>query len=140
MTLRARFGIGILSAALAASATPAAAKDICVSDGDHRHRFKGVKSLKKPGSISALTGLFINAGFVAPSTGTAIVRGDGAVLIGITVHGSDPEPTSTGVGFAFTMLGDASFAASGSYRYADAPDIGYLASWTPIDCKTIVVP
>ena len=99
-----------------------------------------MKSLKKPGSISALTGLFINGSLVAPSTGTAIVRGDGSVRIGITVHGADTEPTGTDVDFVFTMLGDASFAASGSYRYADDPSNGSLASWTPIDCKTIVVP
>jgi hypothetical protein len=140
MKLRARFGVCILSAALAASAVPATAKDICVSDGAHRHKFKGVKSLKKPGSISALTGLFINGDLVAPSSGTAIVRGDGAVLIGITVHAADTDPTGTGVEFTFQMLGDASFTASGSYRYADDPEIGSLASWTPIDCKTIVVP
>jgi hypothetical protein len=139
MALRA-FGAILWSAVLAASAAPAAAKDVCVSDNAHRFKFKGVKALKKPGSISPLTGFFVNGDFVAPATGTAIVRGDGSVRIGITVHGAEPEPTATDVDFVFTMLGDASFTASGSYRYADDPDVGYAASWTPIDCKTIAVP
>jgi len=140
MTPRVRLGLVLSVLSMLGAALPAAAKDVCVSDEAHRLRFKGVKSLKKPGSISPLTGFYVNGDFVAPSTGTAIVRGDGSVLIGITVHGADTDPTGTDVDFVFTMLGDASFTASGSYRYADAPDVGYLASWTPIDCKTIVVP
>jgi hypothetical protein len=35
---------------------PASAKDVCIEYGTTSFRFKGVKSLKKPGSISPPTG------------------------------------------------------------------------------------
>jgi hypothetical protein len=123
-----------------ASALPAAAKDICIQDGVILLHFKGVKSLKKPGSVSPLHGFYTNGSQTSSITGTAFVRADGSVSFGVHVHAAGVSAKSTDVDFLFTMTGDKDFNATGSYRYLDGPTFGSDSTWTPIPCSTFAVP
>jgi hypothetical protein len=113
---------------------PAHAKDVCVQAGTAKFVFKKVKALKKPGAVVPLQGIYILGGSI-PATGTAIVRADGSVVFGVLVHTTPPLGA-----YAFTasLEGDASFTASGTFEATDG-SIGAGMSWTPIDCKTVVL-
>lgn len=113
---------------------PAHAKDVCVQAGTAKFVFKKVKAFKKPGAVVSLQGIYILDGS-APATGTAIVRADGSVAFGVVVHTTPPLGA-----YAFTasLEGDASFTATGTYLATDGT-IGAGMSWTPIDCKTVVL-
>jgi len=119
---------------------PAAAKDVCVEDGTTSFRFKGVRSLKKPGSISPLNGFFTNGSVHVPVTGTAFTRSDGSVAIGVYVHAGGTTPASMDVDFVYDLVGDASLSATGVYRYLDGQLGGYESIWAPIACKMLATP
>jgi hypothetical protein len=135
-----RVCLGVVLSLITAPALPAAAKDICIQDGVILLHFKGVKSLKKPGSVSPLHGFYTNGSQTSSITGTAFTRADGSVSIGLYVHAAGVAAASTDVDFMFTMTGDREFNATGSYRYLDGPSFGSASSWTPISCKTFPVP
>ena len=115
-------------------AAPALAKDVCVQAGSAQFVFKKVKALKKPGAVAPLQGIYILAGSV-PVNGTAIVRADGSVAFGVLVHTTPPLGA-----YAFTasLEGDATFTATGTFEATDG-SIGAAMSWTPIDCKSVVL-
>jgi hypothetical protein len=127
-------------AALVGASAPASAKDVCVQDGVTSFRFKGVKSLKKPGSVSPLNGFFTNGSQHAPVTGTAFTRSDGSVAIGVYVHAGGTTPASIDVDFVYDLVGDASLSATGVYRYTDGQVNGYAATWNAISCKLLPTP
>ena len=138
MTLRARLGLVLPLISLVA--LPAAAKDICIQDGVILMRFKGVKSLSKPGNVTPLHGFYTNGSQISPLTGTAFTRADRTVAIGVYVHTADVAAAGTCTDFIFTMTGDKEFNATGSYRYLDSPTSGSASTWTPIPCNTLAVP
>lgn len=140
MTFRARLGLVLPLISVLAASLPAAAKDICIQDGVILLAFKGVKSLKKPGSVAPLHGFYTNGSQVSSITGTAFTRADGSVSIGVYVHTAGVDPMSADVDLMFTMVGDKEFNATGSYRYLDGPTFGSASTWTPIPCKTLAVP
>ena len=124
--------------ALLFAALPAAAKDICVQQGDQRLVFKKVKSLKKRGAIVPLSGVFLQAGDAGPITGTAFVRSDGQVVVGVTVIGHN---FSEGIDrdILIQMVVDpATLSGNGTYQTVG----GGLTSdgWQPIDCRDVVLP
>jgi hypothetical protein len=125
---------------LLGAAAPASARDVCVEDGVTSFRFKGVKALKKPGSISPLNGFFTNGSQHAPVSGTAFTRLDGSVAIGVYVHAGGTTPASMDVDFVYDLVGDAALSATGVYRYLDGQVGGYAATWSPIPCKMLPTP
>ena len=140
MLNRIALGFCLSLATLVGAAGPASAKDVCVQDGVTSFRFKGVKSLKKPGSISPLNGFFTNGSQHAPVTGTAFTKSDGSVVIGVYVHGGGTTPASMDVDFVYDLVGDASLSATGVYRYTDGQVNGYAATWTAVSCKALPTP
>lgn len=73
---------------------------------------------------------------VVPVTGTAIVLADGSVNFGILAHTTPPLGAYS---FTASLEGDASFAATGTFEATDG-SISAPMTWTPIDCKTLVLP
>jgi hypothetical protein len=140
MPRRTALGLALSMLALLWVPSPASAKDVCTQDGVTRFRFKGVKSLKKPGSISPLNGSFTNGSQHVPVTGTAFTRADGNVVIGVHVHAGGAATTSSDVEFAYSLVGDATLSATGSYRYLDGQIYGYEATWAHMPCNMLPVP
>jgi hypothetical protein len=131
----------LASAALIAAllaAAPAAAKDVCVQDAFTNYLvFPRAKPPKKPGRTALLQGLYVREGVSFPLSGSALVRADGSVVFGVTVHA-----VATGADFvyAMTMVGDASFAASGYYDTDGDGGIDASQAWSPVDCGSLTLP
>jgi hypothetical protein len=118
----------------------AAAKDVCVMDDVDFLVFKGVKSLKKPGRVVPLYGIYVHtaSGRSFPIAGSATVRSDGQVVFGVLVHAllSDGPQHDISV----TMIGDATFQAVGHTDSDGDGDVNTSDSWNPIDCDGVVLP
>ena len=120
----------------------ASARDVCVQDDAGYWLFKKVKIPKKPGSIAPLTGVYVEAGEVAPASGTGYVIADGRVVVGMTAHGFAPLDNKVlTTNRAVTFAVDAkTFQGVG---YTDVDGDGSLDTsdgWTPVDCSEVVLP
>lgn len=119
-------------------AAPVSAKDACVQDSFTNFLvFHKAKPPKKPGSAALLQGLYVHQGVSFPLSGSAIVRADGSVVFGVTV-----QAVATGADFVYsmTMVGDASFSATGYYDTDGDGGIDTSQGWNAVDCKTLIVP
>lgn len=79
--------IGLVAAALLPLSAAVQAKTICLNTfGSSSFQLKlvGVASLKKPGSVSALKGIYREGSLVGPVTGSAMTNADGTVTVGLT--------------------------------------------------------
>lgn len=132
-----------LAAALSAlllAAAPAAAKDVCVTETGPPNVlvFKKVKKLKKPGTAIPLQGFYLIEEGVCPLSGAATVISDGSVWFGATAHCL--LTAEVGVNVQWGGHGSTDFDAS---THVDRDGDGVFDSsdgWTPIDCKTVVLP
>jgi hypothetical protein len=118
----------------------AQAKDVCVEQGTERLVFKKVKALKKPGTIVPLNGVYIETGGlggVGVMSGTAFVRSDGEVVFGVYINGTYTAGVGLGYDITINMIGAPTFDADGYYVRNGALTSD---SWTPIDCKDVVLP
>ena len=116
----------------------ASAKDICVQSSlGETVIFRKVKRLKKPGQVSPLHGIYINGSAVAPISGTAVVRGNGSVMIAYFSHSM-----LTGVvNFTSTLIGTRDFTATGEFdNDGDYSSQGISFSISPVSCKGISIP
>ena len=118
----------------------ASAKNVCVESEFGTWVFQKVKPLKKRGSTVPLQGVFIEAGEPGPFHGTAYVRPDGQVVFGVFVHGLLDANENLVQDRSMTMLGDATFAATGEIDYTGDGATDDDLTWVVIDCKTVVLP
>ena len=138
--------LGIAALLVIATSGAAFAKDVCVnvdSGGDIGSiKFKGVKKLK-PGGAVALNGLWVQYLDVIPVSGTAIMRSDGKVEIGVQLF-SLGSFGGTGVMSAAKVTAyDATLAGPGFFDNQDdagdsTPD-GYI-TFASIDCGMFNLP
>ena len=132
-----------LAAALSAlllAAAPAAAKDVCVTETGVPNVlvFKKVKKLKKPGTVIPLQGFYVIGGEACALSGAAVVLADGSVSFGATAHCQITPGVGNDVHFGAD--GAADFDAA---THVDRDGDGAVDSsdgWTPIDCKSVVLP
>lgn len=119
-------------------AIPASAKDACVQDAFTNYLvFRKAKPPKQPGRTALLQGLYVRQGVSFPLSGSALVRADGSVVFGVTVHA-----VATGADFVYsmTMVGDETFAATGYYDTDGDGGIDSSQGWSPVDCKALTLP
>ena len=130
--------LAITSWLIAVGVAPAAAKNLCLSDGANSFVFESPKKLK-PGKSIALRGIYVLDGVLSsPFDGSAIMRSDKSVAIGLFVHnvvnGSNNFTlewvTST------TLAGEAGYDADGDFRTTDDGTL----SLSVVDCKTVTIP
>jgi hypothetical protein len=110
------------------------AKDVCIqlgTTGQGTFVFRAVKKLK-PGSAVPIAGFFFNPGS-EPVAGTAIMRANGQVLVGFTLHADN-------AGFVQTMTATTDGAFNGSLVITGGFGAGAVLSFAPIDCKTVTIP
>ena len=138
--------LGIAALLAIATSGAAFAKDVCVhidsggAFGDIV--FKSVKKLK-PGGAVALSGLWALSTDAIPVSGTAVMRSDGKVEIGLQLFSLGAFGGTGVMAAAKVTADDATFAGSGFYENEDdggnnTPD-GSI-TFTSIDCATIVLP
>jgi hypothetical protein len=117
----------------------ASAKDACVSDNfGHDYVFRKIKSLKKPGQVTPLSGLYLpTTGGAFPIAGTALVRADLSVTVGILIHA-----TSAPLGNTFTAdwNGVATLAGTGTYDADGDYEPDGPITFTSVDCATLTIP
>jgi hypothetical protein len=126
------------------AAAPAAAKDICVTETGPTNVliFKNVKKLKKPGTAIPLQGLYLvdaaGGTRACALSGAASVIADGSVWFGVTAHCLlTPDVGKT---VQFGGHGSADFNAGTHVDRDGDGTVDNSDAWTPIDCKTVVLP
>lgn len=117
----------------------AAAKDVCLTDQfNTSYVFRKVKKLKA-GVAVPLTGfrVLLNQD-VLPIEGTAMMKSDGTVVAGMTVHGF--LTAQGGDLLVRWTAADASLAGSGVYDLSplDGPEGGF--TFTSVACSTVTIP
>lgn len=129
--------IGLVSAALLPLSAPVMAKDICISlfGGARTVKFKAVKSLKKPGSVSPLVGTWEWGGDHVPVSGMAVTRADGLVNYGFIVYGMAVYPDSGRIDVVGAAQ-DLSAASSATDINGDFVEDN-TAPITAFDCKLL---
>jgi len=132
-------GASFLLASTIASPLVANAADVCLSDGfGHKYVFKKVKALKKPGAVSPLSGIFLPlTGGAFPVAGTALVRADLSVVVGILVHGTSALLGNT---FSADWSADTTLAGTGTYDGDGEYESDGAIVFTSLDCKTVTIP
>ena len=128
-----------VSLAVVGFVTQASAKDVCLKDQfNNSYVFRKVKTLRA-GAAVPLTGFEVLLNLdVLPIEGTAMMRTDGTVIAGMTVHG---QLTAQGVdALVRWFASDATLAGSGDYDLSplDGPEGGY--TFTSVDCATVAIP
>jgi len=121
-------------------AAPAVAKDVCVTETSFPNLlvFKNVKKLKKPGTAIPLQGFYVNGGEACALSGAATVVSDGSVRFGATAHCLLAPGITSNVYFGGS--GSADFAAGTHVDDDGDGSEDYSDGWTPIDCKTVILP
>ena len=132
--------IALLLGIVLGFANPASARNVCVESQFGTWVFQKVKSLKKRGSTVPLQGVFIEADEPGPFHGTAYVRPDGQIVFGVFVHGLLDANENLIQDRSMTMLGDATFAATGEIDFDGDGATDDDLTWAVIDCKTVVLP
>jgi hypothetical protein len=126
-----------------AGSTASFARDVCVDFFGGPVVFKKVKRLR-PGGAVPLDGVWIVAQETIPVTGTAVMRSDGSVRLGLQVFSMSPDGVPGAVNTTVVIkAADETFAGTGVWENEDdtgndAPD--GAATFTSIDCATVVVP
>ena len=138
--MKATLAIALLTLAVVLAPAAASAKDVCVASEFGTWVFQKVKPLKKRGSTVPLQGVFIEAGEPGPFHGTAYVRPDGQIVFGVFVHGLLAANENLIQDRSMTMLGDATFAATGEVDFDGDGATDDDLTWAVIDCKTVVLP
>jgi hypothetical protein len=139
--------LGIAALLAIATSGAAFAKDVCVhldgGSGDIGDIvFKSVKRLK-PGGAVALSGLWAYSTDAIPVSGTAVMRSDGKVEVGVQLFSLGAFGGTGVMAAAKVTADDATFVGSGFYENEDdggnnTPD-GNI-TFASIDCATIVLP
>ena len=132
--------IALLLGIVLGFANAASARNVCVESQFGTWVFQKVKSLKKRGSTVPLQGVFLEAGEPGPFHGTAYVRPNGQVVFGVFVHGLLDANENLTQDRSMTMLGDATFAATGEIDFDGDGATDDDLTWVVIDCKTVVLP
>jgi hypothetical protein len=132
--------IGLLALLVLSAPSAASAKNVCVESQFGTWVFQKVKPLKKRGSTVPLQGVFVEAGEPGPFHGTAYVRPDGQIVFGVFVHGLLDANENLVQDRSMTMLGDATFAATGEIDFDGDGATDDDLTWAVVDCKTIVLP
>lgn len=132
------WGTLALIVALVGGVSAASAKDICVQDnqGAVNWVFKKVKGLK-PGKATALNGIYSPGTINAPVSGTAFMRSNGDVHIGVFVHSMAPF---SGVNINVNEITDATFTGTGYYENSGDSTADGTINWTSVDCSTVPAP
>jgi hypothetical protein len=139
----ARTGWALLAMLLGMAPASALAKDICVQEFPFglTYVFSKVKTLR-PGRVVPLTGarVFAIGSNVVPVDGTAVMRADGTVNIGVLVHNMSPSLSQPTNSFLVSMEADGAFTGTGTIDgdgdfQADGP-----VTWTAVDCASITIP
>lgn len=118
------------------------AKDICLLDSYQAKWRINFKPLKKPGQFSTVTGFRLEDKIV-PVYGTALMRGDGDIKLGLYANRSQDVPGFTD--FTVSIVGSKLFFTRSTTESADGKlvDVGGTVSeaftLTQIDCKTAVI-
>lgn len=126
--------VAILAAPLLANA-----KDLCIQDNfNSEYVFRKVKSLKKPGQTSPLTGIYLSSqGGAYAVAGTALVRADLSIRVGIMIHATSAP---TGNSFLADWSADQTLAGTGTYDSdGDFQDDGAI-TFTAIECSSLTIP
>ncbi len=124
---------------VAGFATQAAAKDVCLTDQfNTSYVFRKVKKLKAGVAIPLTEFRLLVNQDVLPIEGTAMMKTDGTVVVGMTVHGLGTAQAAD-VLVRWTAA-DASLAGSGLYDVSplDGPEGGI--TFTSVDCGTVAIP
>jgi hypothetical protein len=143
--LKARLACLVFGAASLAPAAVALAKDICVKDSDGgSFVFRKVDTLR-PGRVVRLTGVRVNpfvgpSRQVAPVDGTAVMRPDGTVTIGLLVHSMGPLLSDPGSSFVVAVQTDAAFSGVGTSDFNGDFRADVAVTWTSTDCGAIAIP
>jgi hypothetical protein len=113
----------------------ASAKDVCISVNDSWYYVLKNAKKPRPGGAVALHGMFISMSTSAPVAGTAIMRKDGTVKVGIFVH-----RIGSGANFTDAVTGDAHFNATGAYDVTGDYHGDKPTTWTRVACDTVTIP
>jgi hypothetical protein len=133
---RALAPVGLIAVLLVAGA--ASAKSVCVQDAFSNYLvFRKAKAPAKPGATALLQGLYVDTGASFPFSGSAIVRANGDVVFGVTVHA---VLIGGNYVYAMTRVGDSSFDATRNYDTDGDGDVDASQSWTPVDCGSLALP
>lgn len=121
----------------------APARDICVHEipVGLTYLFTDVKALR-PGHVVPLKGarIFALGSNAVPVDGTAVMRTDGRVIVGVLVHNMSPSLSQPTGSFIVSMDTDAHLTGTGTldtdgdFR-ADIP-----VTWTNVDCASVAIP
>jgi hypothetical protein len=132
--------LALVLSILVLAAAPAVAKDVCVTETSFANLlvFKKVKKLKKPGTAIPLQGFYVTGGETCAVSGAATVISDGSVWFGATAHCLLTPGVSKNVYFG--AHGDADFLAATHVDSDGDGALDYSDGWTPIDCKTVILP
>lgn len=141
----------VVLALLLTTASASLAKDICVSATADavpfgKFVFRKVKSLK-PGSAVNLAGIWFdydNPTGIVPVTGTAVMKSDGTVRLGVQVFNGIHDATYN---YSFNADTDGAFVGSGELQTVEPDNLSFILSTsfatlglTALDCKTVVIP
>jgi hypothetical protein len=134
--------IGLVAAALLPMAAPVTAKNICVNVFGSTTPLKlvGVKPLKKPGSVSPLTGIYREGSIVGPITGSAMTNMDGTISLSFTWH---IAKTTFDRDIIYSAVVPDSTFLGGDWSYDNTGDHqidGGGVSATALNCKDFTLP
>jgi len=132
-----------LAILIAMAPASAFAKDICVHElpVGVTYRFTDVKTLR-PGHIIALKGarIFAPTSNAVPVDGTAIMRTDGRVIVGVLVHNMSPSLSQPSGSFIVSMDTDADLTGTGAMDTDGDFRGDFAVAWTNVDCASVAIP
>jgi len=137
-----RFGWALLTMLLGLAPAQALAKDVCIRQtGSGRYIFRAVKTLR-PGRVVPLTGAFVFPGFdfAFPVDGTAVMRADGTVNIGVMVHSMNASPSPTSSSFLVVLEANADFTGTGTVDLDGDFSPNDTVAWTSVSCSSVAIP
>ena len=112
--------VGLAAAVLLPLSASLQAKTICINTFNSTSQLKIVmKSIKKPGQFSAITGIYRENNLVAPISGAASVEADGTITIGFKWHLMGRAEQGRGIDFGGSGL---SQSLVGTYFYGSGDD------------------
>src|SRR5262245_9224169 len=134
--------LGIALSLVIGGSSAAFARDVCVNfAGAGDIVFKKVKRLK-PGGAIPLDGIYVLGTTTSPVSGTALMRSDRTVRLGLQLFTRAPDGQGGTVNSTVTVkAADETYAGTGLWENepADGTPDG-VATFTSIDCATVVIP
>jgi hypothetical protein len=133
--------LGLVLSLVIGGSSASFARDVCVEWGFGQIAFKKVKRLK-PGGAVPLDGIWVSGKITVPVTGTAIMRSDGSIRLGLQAFSRDPEGLGGNVNTTVAIkAADETYAGTGFWENEPGDTIpDGIATFTSIDCATVVVP